>query len=95
MENKKEWYKVVLENVPHGEEGHLQLNEKDSFELTKILLKNGYAVCMTSGDFDDMIDVHWIYAGCADNLDFADYENIVFTSPDYIEDYSEALIYEE
>jgi hypothetical protein len=59
------------------------------------LLGKGYAVCLSGGDIGDDIRVSWIYAGDCDNLDYANYDNVVFTSLDYLEDYPEAYYYDE
>ena len=87
----KEWRKTVLEKIPHGEDGGLQLKEEDAISVARLLLRYGYAVCLTNGDFEDNIQLNWLYAGNVDNLDYSDYNNIVFTSPDYLEDYGQAL----
>ena len=87
----KGWREAVLENVPHGEEGRINLNPKDAFTVSKILLNRGYAVCLTHGDIGDDLCVHWLFAGSVDDLDYSDYENVVFTSIDYINDYPKAL----
>jgi len=51
------WRKAILEKVPHGEESSLGLCEEDAISLCKILLKNGYAVCLTGGDLEDEVRV--------------------------------------
>jgi hypothetical protein len=84
------WRKAILENVPHGEEGYIQFEPEEAFKLSEMLLKRGYAVCLTGGDIGDDVRVSWIYAGDTDSLMWADYDNIVFTSVDYLEDYPEA-----
>jgi len=86
-----DWYKCVLDHFPHGEEGNLDLNTDDAFEFAKLLLRNGFAVCLTSGDIGDNINVHYLYAGYPENLKFADYDSIVFTSSDYLQDYPKAI----
>lgn len=91
MYDTKYWYTRVLDHFPHGEEGKLTLNPDDAFEFAKILLRNGFAVCLTGGDMDDDISVHYLYAGYQEDLKFADYNNIVFTSSDYLDDYPKAL----
>lgn len=85
------WRNTILDNIPHGEDGSFQCEKEDAIKLCEILLKRGYAVCLTSGDFDENIYVHWLYAGETENLNFADYSNVVFTSPDYIEEYPQAF----
>ena len=84
------WKEAILEHIPHGHEGELTLNWEDAIALEKILIKNGYAVCITGGDMDDELRVSWLYAGTVESLDYADYEQVVFTNIDYINDYPEA-----
>ena len=55
-----------------------------------MLLNKGYAVCLTGGDFGDEVAVHWLYAA-NDEDHFADYDQVVFTSIDYLEDYPRAI----
>ena len=86
----KIWKDAILEKVPHGEEGHLQLDFEEVVTLQKILLDKGYAVCVTGGDCKDEYKISWIYAGTSADLDWADDSQICFTSVDYIEDYPEA-----
>ena len=85
------WYKSVLEHIPHGEESTLNCTEEEAITLSKLLLKKGYAICLTGGDFNDDVCVRWIYAGDTEDLNYANYDNIVFTSIDYLDDYPEAL----
>ena len=68
----------------------MNLGEEDAFNLSKILLKNGYAVCLTGGDLGDDIRVAWLYAGTEGNFDWSNYDQVVFTSIDYLDDYPEA-----
>ena len=89
--NKKEWNKYILEKVPHGEDGHIELEIEDAIALQKILLRNGYAVLITSGDTGDDYCVSWIYAGNPKCLNYADVNNICFTSIDYIREYPYAF----
>lgn len=84
------WKEAILKNVPHGHEGQIDLSWEDAITWAKILNKMGYAVLFTGGDMDDDVKVSWIYAGDTDNLDWADYDNIVFTNIDYIDEYPEA-----
>ena len=83
------WRKAILENVPHGEEGSLQCTEEEVIILSRLLLKKGYAICLTGGDIGDNIRVNWLYAGDSEDLDYPDYDRVVFTSLDYLEDYPE------
>ncbi len=89
--DKKSWHKLCLEKVPHGEEGSINLTWEEAITWAKILEKKGYAVLITSGDVDDEINVRWLYAGDVDNLDYADYQNVVFTNPEYLEGYPDAI----
>lgn len=87
------WKKSVLEHVPHGEDGTLSLcTDEEMSTLVKLLINKGYAVCITGGDIGDTYTVHWVYAGESGSLDFADYDRVVFTLTDYIEDYPEAYL---
>ena len=85
------WKEAILKNVPHGEEGSLQVDEEDALVLMRVLLNRGYAICITGGDMGDDWNVHWLYAGDTGNLSWANYDNVVFTNPDYIEDYPQAI----
>lgn len=87
---KDYWKKAILENVPHGEDGNLQVREEDILDFIKILLKYGNAVCITGGDFEDMYKISWFYAG-GDNADWADYNMVAFFNQDYLDDYPQAL----
>ena len=84
------WKEAILEHIPHGHEGQIDLPWEDAITWAKILNKKGYAVLFTGGDMDDDVKVIWIYAGTTDNLDYADYDQVAFTNMDYIEDYPEA-----
>lgn len=84
------WRKAIFENIPHGEEGSLQCTREEAIVLSELLLKKGYAVCLTGGDIGDEIAVHWLYAGTTENLDWADYGEVVFTKVAYVEDYPQA-----
>jgi hypothetical protein len=85
-----DWKKAILENVPHGEEGYICLPWEDAITWAKILSKRGYAVLFTGGEMEDEVKVSWLYAGDSDNLDWADYDNVVFTNVDYIDEYPAA-----
>ena len=89
------WREAVLNNMPHGEEGSLELKWDAAITVQKILIENGYAVCMTAGGFEDTYRIAWVYAGDVDNLKYADYDNVVFSSLDYLEDYPEAVYHTE
>ena len=87
---KTYWREAILENIPHGEEGSLQLTPKDAMDFAAILLKHGYAVCLTGGDIGDDVKASWLYAGTTENTEYADYKQVVFTSIDYLDDYPQA-----
>ena len=85
------WRKAVLDNIPHGQEGSLELNWDDMTTIQKILIENGYAVCITGGSFKDTYRISWLYAGDVEDLKYADYDNVIFSQIDYLEDYPEAV----
>lgn len=86
------WYETVLEKVPHGEEGYLSnLDGNELMTMINLLNHKGYAVCVTSGDIGDTFNIAWVYAGDTGNLDYANYNNVAFTSIDYIDDYPRAF----
>lgn len=84
------WKEAILKNVPHGHEGQIDLSWEDAINWAKILNKKGYAVLFTSGDMDDDVKVSWLYAGTVESLDYADYDNVVFSHMEYINEYPEA-----
>ena len=86
-----DWYKCILNHFPHGEESSLDLNPDDAFEFAKLLLRNGFAVCLTGGDLGNDIRVNYLYAGTTDDTRYANYDRVVFTSTDYLEDYPSAI----
>lgn len=83
--SNRDWEDAVLENIPNGEEGSLQLEFEDAVQLAKLLLKYGYVTLFSSGDIGNTVRVSWIYAGHSDNLRFADCNSVCFTSRDYSE----------
>lgn len=86
------WREAILNHIPHGEDGCLQLSKEDAIDMCRILLTNGFAVCLTGGDIGDEIAVRWVYAGSNSNdLDWADYNNVAFFDVDYLFDYPQAL----
>lgn len=91
MPMKKSWRDAILDNIPHGETSFLNLDKENAMKLCDILLQKGYAVCLTGGDIGDDIRVAWLYAGNSGSLDYPDYNNVVFTSINYIEEYPDAL----
>lgn len=93
--DKKSWHRLCLEKIPHGEEGRIDLNWDDAVTWAKILNKHGYAVLLTGGDMEDAVKVSWLYAGTVENLDWADYDMVTFTSPEYLEDYPDMINEEE
>lgn len=84
------WKEAILKNVPHGHEGQIDLSWEDAITWAKILNKMGYAVLFTSGDMDDDVKVSWLYAADVESLDYADYDNVVFSHMDYFDEYPEA-----
>lgn len=88
---EKYWRDAILKNVPHGEDASLQLTPSEAIAFATMMVKKGYAICITGGDIGDNVRVSWLYAGNTDNLEYADYGNVVFTSIDYMEDYPEAV----
>lgn len=92
MSSVENWYKAVLEHVPHGEDGRLvNLDGEELMTMINLLNKKGYAVCVTTGDIGDTFNIAWFHAGDINNIDYADYGNVVFTHIDYIDDYPKAL----
>jgi hypothetical protein len=89
--DKKSWHKMCLEKIPHGEEGQIDLSWDDAVVWAKILNRHGYAVLFTGGEMDGDVKVSWLYAGTEENLDWADYDMVTFTSPDYLEGYPDAV----
>ena len=86
-----DWFKNVLDHIPHGEEGSLECTEDEAIILSKLLIKKGYAICLTSGDIGADVKVNWLYAGSDIGLNYDDYNMVVFTSIDYIKDYPSAI----
>ena len=84
------WKDSILKHVPHGEEGSLECTEEEAIILTRLLVKKGYAVCITGGGFDDDVNVSWLYAGSDKDLNWANYDNVAFFNVDYLEDYPQA-----
>ena len=76
-----------MKYLPHGEEGSLQLDERSAIILARILLKKGYAILLTGGDIGDDLRVSWLYAGDVDNLEYSNYDNVVFAPLDAWYDY--------
>lgn len=94
MYDKTHWYKTVLEKVPHGQEGTFNFAKEDAIAMMELLLKNGYAVCVTGGHIGEDWRIDYVYAGDTENLDYADYQNVAFTSTDYMDEYYEAMCHE-
>lgn len=89
--DKKEWHRLCLEKIPHGEEGQIDLSWDDAVTWAKILNRAGYAVLFTGGEMEGDVKVSWLYAGTEENLDWANYDMVTFTSPDYLEEYPDAI----
>ena len=81
MFTEEELYKKLF----NGAEGSLQLPYEDACALQKILISNGYVTSMGSGDIGNTYKVKWIYGGDVENLDYADLDNVVFSSKDYLD----------
>ena len=78
-------YDEVIKGIVHGEDGSIQLKMEDAVTFANILLKYGYAVLFTGGDFGDMVRIEWKYTGDTGNLTYANRENVVFGSPDFVD----------
>lgn len=76
---------LIEEMYDYDETINVQLPPEDIFTITPILIRNGYAVCLTDGDFGDKLKLQAIYAGDIDNLDYANSNNIVFTHRDILD----------
>ena len=74
----------LLEKIYHGEDSSLQLSPEEASTITNILVKKGYAVCITGGDFEGEYTVSWCYAGTPEDLNFSDYGNICFSNSDWL-----------
>ena len=84
------WHKIVLDKIPHGEDGWISnLTFEEASAIGKILVDKHYAICIIDGAFKETYDLRWIYAG--DDGEFGSYKRIVFTNTDYLYDYPEAL----
>lgn len=81
----------IYSKVPHGHEGTFSGTMEDVFDMSEILIRNGYAVLFTSGDTRGEYKIHWIYSGTPENLKYADYNEICFTSNDIFEEYLEIM----
>lgn len=91
MAELSSWYKTVLEKVPHGEEGMLgNLSFEEATQIMRILVDKGYAVCMSGGDIGNEYRISWLYAGGSGDLNWADYNQVVFTHADFLDDYINA-----
>lgn len=84
-------YDELISNIKNGEASNIDLPFEDAMTLSKILLKRGYAVLFSGGDFDNLVKVSWLYAGDTDNLNYADKNNVLFSSADYLE----MLVYDD
>ena len=74
----------LIEKIYTDREGSLELPYEDACTVQKILVDKGYCVLMSGGDCGEY-EITWNYAGDTGNLDFADKNNVVFCSKDYVE----------
>ena len=77
-------YDELIHKINYGEDTYLNLSLEEAMTISNILLNKGYAVLLTGGDYGDYVKVSWTYAGDMDNLEYADRENIIFSSSDYL-----------
>lgn len=64
---------------------NLNLHKEDAIEIIPMLVNNGYAVCIISGDFGDRLQLSILYAGDVENLECADVKNFVFADREYFD----------
>ena len=72
----------LINKLYDGAEGRLQLPYEEACTLQKILISQGYVVLMADGDIGDKYEVKWVYAG---DTDYANPNQIVFASTDYLD----------
>lgn len=77
-------YDELVSKIRNGSD-HIQVEHNEVMPLVDILLNHSYAICITDGDFDNLIKVSWVYAGEPGALDYADMNNIVFSHQDYLD----------
>lgn len=75
----------LTDKLYDGAEGRLQLPYEEACTLQKILISQGYAVLMADGDIGDKYEVRWVYAGDTGNLNYANPNQVVFASTDYLD----------
>lgn len=78
-------YDELVSKLRNGSESYIQVEHGEVMPLIDILLNHGYAICITDGDFDNLIKLSWVYAGEPGALDYADMNNVVFSSQDYLD----------
>ena len=78
-------YDELIYKIHYGEDTYLNVNLEEAMTISNILLKRGFAVLLTGGDYGDYVKVSWTYAGDVENLEYADRENIIFSSSDYLD----------
>ena len=82
---------LILSKVPREHDGEFYGSEKDVSEMSKILLRNGYAVLVCLGDFENEYAIHWIYGGTTDNPYVAQYEELCLMRAETLEEYTNIL----
>ena len=87
----EEYKKFILSKVPHDHDGEFEGSENDVSEMAKILLRNGYAILVTPGTFENEYSIHWLYAGTTEVLHEAQYKEICFARVETIEEYIDIL----
>ena len=87
----EEYKNFILSKVPHSHDGEFEGTEKDVSEISKILLRNGYAILVTPGTFENEYSIHWIYGGTTDYFNEAQYEEICLMGTETLEEYVNVL----
>lgn len=82
---------LIFSKVPREHEGEFYGSEKDVSEMSKILLRNGYAVLVCPGEFENKYSVYWIYGGTSDNPYKAQYEELCLMTTETLEEYINIL----
>ena len=78
-------YEELIEKIERGDEGQIELNYEDCCTIQKVLIDNGFACLLTGGLMCNRYCLSWIYAGDANDLNYADRKNIIFSEIDYWE----------
>lgn len=82
----RDWEAHVLDMVPHGEEGSIQLSCDDAITVQKCLIENGFVTCLSHGDIGGEYKLSWIYAGDSEDVKYSNYSQVCFTHVDFIND---------